>query len=178
MNSLSIKAISSIVLVFAICFTLVTFDFAVIALLLNTAGILASVFYLKSDISEAKDTNDIIAAKNSAAKAYVKYIKYYCKSRIRCRCHERIRVHSHELENALDTAIRGLQFGDLNGQNLQFTVSSIAFIREQIQNLSFGNAYQTASELHDYLETMKTRKTNSYNPVSATNMVAGDIDLF
>jgi methyl-accepting chemotaxis protein len=85
---------------------------------------------------------------------------------------------AHELENALGTAIRGLQFGDINGQNLQFTVSSIAFIREHIQNLSFDNADQTASELHDYLETMKSRKKNSHNPVSATSMVAGDIDLF
>ncbi|MFT5899186.1 MAG: methyl-accepting chemotaxis protein [Glaciecola sp.] len=85
---------------------------------------------------------------------------------------------AHELESALGTAIRGLQFGDINGQNLQFTISSVAFIREHFDSLSLDNADQVASELHEYLETMKTRKSNSHNPVSATSMVAGDIDLF
>ena len=85
---------------------------------------------------------------------------------------------AHQLEESLGTAIRGLQFGDINGQNIQFTITSIEFIKEHIDNLSFDNVDTIASELHDYLETMKSRKANNHNPVSATSMVAGDIDPF
>lgn len=85
---------------------------------------------------------------------------------------------ANQLEESLGTAIRGLQFGDINGQNIQFTITSISFIKEHMEKLSFENVDTIASELHEYLETMKLRKENSHNPVSATNMGAGDIDLF
>lgn len=85
---------------------------------------------------------------------------------------------AQQLSHSLDTAIRGLQFGDINGQNIQFTMRSIIFIKEHIEHLSFDNADTIASELHEYLETMKSRKADSRNPVSATSMVAGDVDLF
>ncbi|WP_370545336.1 methyl-accepting chemotaxis protein [Glaciecola sp. MH2013] len=85
---------------------------------------------------------------------------------------------AHQLEVSLGEAIRGLQFGDINGQNLQFTAQSLEFIRDHIERLSFDNIDQVAQEIHDYLESMKARKTSSHNPVSATSMDAGDIDLF
>jgi methyl-accepting chemotaxis protein len=83
-----------------------------------------------------------------------------------------------ELEKALSQAIRSLQFGDINGQNLDFTMSSIVFIREQISNLSFDDLGSTTSKLSEHVERLKQRKKERHNPVSATSVVAGDIDFF
>jgi methyl-accepting chemotaxis protein len=85
---------------------------------------------------------------------------------------------ARQLEESLTSAIRGLQFGDINGQNLEFTAESLAFVRDHIERLDFENIDQIAQEIHEYLESMKSRKTSSHNPVSATSMDAGDIDLF
>ena len=85
---------------------------------------------------------------------------------------------AHDLELALSDAIRGLQFGDINGQNLEFTMHSIAFLREQINAMSLNNLDQTMTELHSHLESLQSRKKEAHNPVSATSMEAGEIDLF
>ncbi len=85
---------------------------------------------------------------------------------------------ARQLEDSLGTAIRGLQFGDINGQNLEFTRRSLAFIREHIDSLSLDNIDKVTVEIHEYLEEMKARKMKNHNPVSATSMDAGDIDLF
>ncbi len=121
------------------------------------------------------DVSYVIAAKKEINEALLSII---AKAESDANVTSGLEVTASELEEALNTAIRGLQFGDINGQNLQFTVSSISFIREHIENLSLDNADETANELHEYLETMKTRKSNIHNPVSATSMAAGDIDLF
>jgi len=79
---------------------------------------------------------------------------------------------------SLSGAIRGLQFGDMNGQNLDFTRDSIVFIRQQIEALSLDNLSETMSEMHGHVEKLQRRKRDAHNPVSATNMDAGEIDLF
>jgi methyl-accepting chemotaxis protein len=117
----------------------------------------------------------VIAAKKEINEALLSII---AKAESDAQVTSGLELTATQLDEALGTAIRGLQFGDINGQNLQFTVSSIAFIREHIQKLSLDNAEETADELHEYLAAMKTRKSNNHNPVSATTMVAGDIDLF
>lgn len=83
-----------------------------------------------------------------------------------------------DLEQSLSEAIRGLQFGDINGQNLAFTISSLAFIREKINELSLENLQDKASELSEYVNALRERKSQTHNPVSATSMDAGEIDLF
>ena len=85
---------------------------------------------------------------------------------------------ARELESALGDAIRGLQFGDINGQNLNYTMTSINFLREELENMSYTHISQAIQEIHDYLENMRLRKQDVRNPVSATKMEAGDIDLF
>lgn len=85
---------------------------------------------------------------------------------------------ANDLEAALNEAIRGLQFGDINGQNLLFTRDEIEFIRKEIEGLSMDNIEQTVIELHEHVEQVKNRKTTNRNPVSATSMEAGEVDLF
>ncbi|WP_284731279.1 methyl-accepting chemotaxis protein [Glaciecola sp. XM2] len=85
---------------------------------------------------------------------------------------------SNDLDNALSQAIRGLQFGDINGQNLAFTLETISFVREHIEHLTPQNIESISAEMHDYLEKIKSRKRDSSNPVSATSMASGEIELF
>lgn len=83
-----------------------------------------------------------------------------------------------DLEVALSNAIRALQFGDINGQNLLFTLSEIEFIRDQVTHLSLSNLDETVREINEHIHQIQQRKKDSHNPVSATSMEAGDIDLF
>lgn len=85
---------------------------------------------------------------------------------------------SQDLDQALSQAIRGLQFGDINGQNLSFTLDTIATLRGQIEHLTPENIDQISEQMHDYLEKIQTRKRDKHNPVSATSMDSGDIELF
>ena len=82
------------------------------------------------------------------------------------------------LDNALSEAIRGLQFGDINGQNLDYTKNAITFIKDHIADLSLNNLNKTMDELSEHVAKLKQRKKDRHNPVSATSMQAGDIDLF
>jgi len=59
---------------------------------------------------------------------------------------------SQELDQALSTSIRGLQFGDINGQNLTFTIETIKFLREQIEQLTPGNLESIRDEIKAFLE--------------------------
>jgi methyl-accepting chemotaxis protein len=84
-----------------------------------------------------------------------------------------------ELDAALGNAIRGLQFGDINGQNLQFTLDTLTFLRSHIESISLDNLAGAIEEVHSHLENMRARKESAgHNPVSATSMEAGEIDLF
>ena len=85
---------------------------------------------------------------------------------------------SHQLEDTLAGAIRGLQFGDINGQHLLFTKKSIGFINDQLKLIDDKNIDNLISETTAYLKTVRERKINVHNPVSASNMDSGDIDLF
>lgn len=85
---------------------------------------------------------------------------------------------ANELDAALGGAIRGLQFGDINGQNLQFTLETMSMLRTHIESISGLNLSEKIDELHTHLQNMQNRHTSSHNPVSATSMDAGDIDLF
>nr|WP_136250897.1 methyl-accepting chemotaxis protein [Ningiella ruwaisensis] len=85
---------------------------------------------------------------------------------------------AHDLEDSLSQAIRGLQFGDINGQNLAFTLETLRFVRQQVEHLTPENIEEISAQVHGYLERLRGRKRDKHNPVSATNMQAGDVDLF
>lgn len=85
---------------------------------------------------------------------------------------------SNELESVINNSIRGLQFGDINGQNLEFVSTTIAFLRQNIEQINTADSVEIASEIHQYLVKIKERRYNKHNPVSASSMEAGDIELF
>lgn len=85
---------------------------------------------------------------------------------------------STKLETALSQAIRALQFDDMNGQNLQFTQETLGFVREHLYMLTEQDIDSVIDDFHAYLETIKEKRYNKHNPVSATSMDAGDLELF
>ncbi len=85
---------------------------------------------------------------------------------------------AHDLEVNLGSAIRGLQFGDINGQNLDYTRESLAFIRERLASVGAENVADIIRQVREHLESIDQRKQDKHNPVSADSMAAGEVDLF
>lgn len=85
---------------------------------------------------------------------------------------------SQRLEISLGEAIRALQFDDINGQNLRFTQETLTFIREHLYMVTEQDINLIIDDFHAYLETIKARRYNEHNPVSSSNMDAGDLELF
>jgi len=82
------------------------------------------------------------------------------------------------LDVAISTAIRGMQFGDINGQHLAYTQDIVRFIIEQLQQLNADNLEQFVADLDAYQQALAQRGKTDHNPVSATSMSAGDVELF
>ena len=85
---------------------------------------------------------------------------------------------SKQLEAALDSAVRGLQFGDINGQHLLFTKETLQFVREHLEHIGERDLDVLISEFTEYLQSVRDRRYNAHNPVSASSMDAGDVELF
>ena len=85
---------------------------------------------------------------------------------------------SKQLEAALASAVRGLQFGDINGQHLLFTKETLQFVREHLERIGERDLDVLISEFTEYLQSVRDRRYNAHNPVSASSMDAGDVELF
>ena len=83
-----------------------------------------------------------------------------------------------QLADATGSAIRGMQFGDINGQNLTYTREIIDFVVAQLSQLSPESAHHVKENLANYQMSLTEKGQADHNPVSATSMDAGDIELF
>ncbi|GMM71492.1 methyl-accepting chemotaxis protein [Alteromonas gracilis] len=83
-----------------------------------------------------------------------------------------------QLSDATNSAIRGMQFGDINGQNLTYTREVIDFVVAQLNDLNAQTAQQVKESLANYQVSLKDKGQADHNPVSATSMDAGDVELF
>ncbi|WP_394223355.1 methyl-accepting chemotaxis protein [Alteromonas gracilis] len=83
-----------------------------------------------------------------------------------------------EIDNSVNAAIRGMQFGDINGQHIQYTQDMVNFILEQLATLNANNVDEFSSALTKYQKALAAKGKNDHNPVSATSMDAGEVELF
>lgn len=83
-----------------------------------------------------------------------------------------------QLDESINAAIRGMQFGDINGQHIQYTQDMISFIKEQLATLDTSNIERFVSALNEYQKGLAAKGKNDHNPVSATSMDAGEVELF
>jgi len=72
-------------------------------------------------------------------------------------------------------AIRGMQFGDINGQNLTHTGGIISMVRDQLETHDMAHI---EAQIEDYQGQLVARGQLDHNPVSASSMDAGDVELF
>jgi methyl-accepting chemotaxis protein len=87
---------------------------------------------------------------------------------------------SHKLVDALNRAIRGLQFEDMSSQSINYTRTSLEATRPVLCGLENVTAEALTQErllrdLEEYQAFVAQRKGN---PVSATSMASGDVDFF
>lgn len=137
----------------------------------------AQVEELTAEVGKAasQDVSYVIEAKKEIHNALANIIK---KSESDSKITQDLDGIAKELEFALNNSIRGLQFGDINGQNLTYTSELIKFIAENLRHLDGENFNQLISELRDYLTNIRVNKVGQHNPVSSSSMDAGDIELF
>lgn len=82
------------------------------------------------------------------------------------------------LQRSLFDAIRGLQFGDINSQNLVFTADTLQSVESWLAEIESNDMQHTLDSLQRKLEEIKKWRQNHSNPVSASSMTAGEVDLF
>jgi methyl-accepting chemotaxis protein len=132
--------------------------------LTHDVGVVASqdvsyVITAKKDIHEALDSIIVKAESDSKVTAELEQVV-------------------QELDMSLNDSIRGLQFGDINGQNLLYTKETMHFIVEQMDQLQQYDNNSAMATLSSYLETAQERTQRKHNPVSALSMESGEIELF
>merc|ERR1711920_818954 len=69
-----------------------------------------------------------------------------------------------QLDSALSSSIRGLQFGDINGQNIGYTTEILTFVIELLRQLDEASVEELAEQLHNYQEKMKSKGSLDHNP--------------
>ncbi len=84
---------------------------------------------------------------------------------------------THELQSALNQAIRGLQFGDINSQHILFVIQDIELTKETLLN-TVSSSQDLSKVLQQALQFVNANKEHRSNPVSATSMAGGDVELF
>lgn len=85
---------------------------------------------------------------------------------------------SVQLNNAIGDAIRGMQFGDINGQNLTYTQEMLSFVHEQLPLIGSGDVSLAQKNVQNYQDNMRSRSKVDHNPVSANSIDAGEVELF
>lgn len=83
-----------------------------------------------------------------------------------------------QLDEALNNTIRGMQFGDINGQHIQYTQDIVKFMVERLEKLTADNVDEFVTALNEYKKGLADKGKNDHNPVSATSMEAGEVELF
>lgn len=89
-----------------------------------------------------------------------------------------IERNNQTLKSAIYDAIRGLQFGDINSQNLIFTAGTLELLEQWLKEFDKSDKQQSVDTLHRKFDEIKQWRSGRSNPVSASSMTAGDVDLF
>ncbi|MCO4786997.1 methyl-accepting chemotaxis protein [Marinomonas atlantica] len=82
------------------------------------------------------------------------------------------------IDEAIFSATRGLQFDDINRQNVEYTIDTLRFIAEHLESIKHTSFEDLEHVLKDKLEMIKLRSKERHNPVSQQDVDSGDIDLF
>lgn len=84
---------------------------------------------------------------------------------------------NHELQSALNQSIRGLQFGDINSQHLNFILQDLHLIQGLLNDI-VSHPDDLSTKLEQALAEVQSHRQHRNNPVSASSMAGGDVELF
>lgn len=84
---------------------------------------------------------------------------------------------THELQSALNQSIRGLQFGDINSQHLHFILQDLHLIQGLLNDI-VSHPDDLSAKLEQALAEVLSHRQQRNNPVSASSMAGGDVELF
>jgi len=79
---------------------------------------------------------------------------------------------------ALNNSIRGLQFGDINSQNLIYTKDLLNFVNDQLKATDSDNSNGLNALIEQLHVDIQDRKQNITNPVSSSSISSGEVELF
>ena len=82
------------------------------------------------------------------------------------------------LATALNNSIRGLQFGDINGQSILYTKEMLEFLSSQLETIKAHSNDDLREFLEQQPETIRNRAQTNTNPVSSSSMSSGEVELF
>ena len=88
---------------------------------------------------------------------------------------EKLESLNGQFAATIGDAIRGMQFGDINGQNLTHTGGIISMVRDQLETYDMAHI---EAQIEDYQGQLVVRGQLDHNPVSASSMDVGDVELF
>ena len=88
---------------------------------------------------------------------------------------EQLEALNSQFTATIGDAIRGMQFGDINGQNLNYTAGLIGMVKNQ---LTTDDMVHIEAQMEAYQGQLTAQGQLDHNPVSATSMEAGDVELF
>lgn len=88
---------------------------------------------------------------------------------------EQLASMNRSFADTIGDAVRGMQFGDINGQNLSYTAGIIRMISDQLDTHFISHL---EAQLEDYQSQLVAKGQLDHNPVSASSMDAGDVELF
>lgn len=82
-----------------------------------------------------------------------------------------------ELQTALHQSIRGLQFGDINSQQLNFILQDLHLIQALLTDF-IDHPTELSLKLQAALTQVDEHRQQRNNPVSSSSMASGEVELF
>ena len=79
---------------------------------------------------------------------------------------------------ALNNSIRGLQFGDINGQNLIYTKELLEFVNSQLKTVNTEACNGFSEFLEKQSINIRNRQQTITNAVSSSSITSGEVELF
>lgn len=130
---------------------------------------------LSADIGKvaSQDVTYVMASKKEVQAAFDQLVS---KSQMETDIAKQLELKAQDLAVSINQAIRGLQFGDINGQHLRFVHDDLMNIQQSLSKMTDHDQLVVA------IENARQLLANHYgrraNPVSAQSVQAGDIELF
>lgn len=126
----------------------------------------------------SQDMTYVLSAKKEVEQTIAVLLQ---KAKTDLRIADELKGVSVRLVAALHEAIRGLQFEDMSSQNIAYTQNTLRALTPliaELESLDTSNTRHINRFIDHVSEYQQERAARRNNPVSASSMAGGDVDLF